>query len=397
MSRWRSPPRTARDGSLQPGPTSSALFWCNVGLSLGQRISHEFRWYRKSIPYAMNTRVLRPMLLAKAIPRTTTQLVVFLTPGYQWKSGGIRSIELLYRESRNLQHLHHSTVVLCTIPDDPPLLRYNWFENQSSILHLEATLKRCDKLDALLLHIPEYAVNRVSAWLSANQQRLLARIGQVHLNVLLQNIDRIEGQDVVGLRQFGKVTCTTAHEAYTNQSVRERLGITLHRLSVIADPATYERSPYEAKDSLMIVSEDEHPLKTEVLTRLSRAFPKLQLTVIRNMKYEDYRLLIKRAKWSITFGEGLDGYFIEPLWCGGVSFAVYNERFFTSDYKQLRTVYPSWDVLLDRITGDMQRLDEPRAYAEYWKEEYEVSTRHYDIERTRENLRQFYRGEYTFP
>ena len=49
---------------------------------------------------------------------------------------------------------------------------------------------------------------------------------------MLQNIDLIEGQNVAELKRFGKVTSTTAHEAYSSSATRDALGVTIHKLSV---------------------------------------------------------------------------------------------------------------------------------------------------------------------
>jgi len=107
--------------------------------------------------------------------------------------------------------------------------------------------------------------------------------------------------------------------------------------------------------------------------------------------------LIRIAKWSLTFGEGFDGYFLEPVFSGGIGFAVFNDRFFTPEFAELETVYPSWEVLMDKIAADIQRLDEPVAYHQYWRRVYDLGSNLYDPDRFRENLRKFYRGEYTFP
>ena len=53
----------------------------------------------------------------------------------------------------------------------------------------------------------------------------------MHLNIMLQNIDRIEGQDIAQLKRFGKVTATTAHEAYSDAKTRDSLGVALHKLA----------------------------------------------------------------------------------------------------------------------------------------------------------------------
>jgi hypothetical protein len=142
------------------------------------------------------------------------------------------------------------------------------------------------------------------------------------------NIDNIQGKNVSGLKRFGRVTCTTAHEAYTNSATREAMGVPLHRLSVCVGPEYYSLSGYRDKEPLLIVSPDPQPLKEKVLHRIAQACPDLTIKIIENLSYGDYRKLARRAKWSLTFGEGLDGYFLEPVFSGGVSFAVFNDRFF---------------------------------------------------------------------
>jgi hypothetical protein len=352
---------------------------------------------RKSFdPLPLKERVARKVSTALAL--RAKRLIVFLTPGSETPSGGVLSIAALYRESAALRHLHGARVALCTIPGDPPLPRYTWFENSNYILDVNALLSRCGRLDYLLLHIPEYAVanRQVTDWLAASGA-LLSKAREVHLNVLVQNIDLIRGEEIEGLAQFGRVTCTTAHEAYSNRATREKLGVALHRLSVYCGPELYERSGYHEKEPLLIVSHDEHPLKGRVLEHLARARPGLRIQVVQNLTYEEYRRLIRRAKWSLTFGEGLDFYFIEPVFSGGVAFGVFNERFFTPAFAQLETVYPSWEVLTERMAGDLERLDEPAAYERCWRPAYDALSELYDLGRFRENLRTFYRGEYTFP
>lgn len=121
----------------------------------------------------------------------------------------------------------------------------------------------------------------------------------------------------------------------------------------------------------MIVSHDDHPLKQQVLRQIAQAFPALRIEVIREISFENYLKLIRRAKWSLTFGEGLDGYFADQVFSGGVSFAVFNNRFFTPPFAKLEAVYPTWEILMDKIVADLIRLDEPKAYQQCWREIYD--------------------------
>jgi len=335
--------------------------------------------------------------LTRAATFRTKRLIVFLTPGCDLRAGGVMAIASSYRESIALRYTHRAKVALCALPGDPPFLKYTWFENRNYILDLESLLKGCTQLDSLLIHVPAYTVDRILDWLTSASPRLLSNIREIHLNILLMNIDNIQGKNVSGLKRFGKVTCTTAHEAYTNSATRDAMGVPLHRLSVCVGPEYYSLLGYREKEPLLIVSPDWHPLKEEVLHRIAQACPDLTIKIIENLSYEEYRNLARRAKWSLTFGEGLDGYFIEPVFCGGVSFAVFNDRFFTPPFSNLETVYLSWEVLIEKMTADMKRLDEPVAYNRSWRQTYDLVSSLYSTQRFRENLRRFYLGEYTFP
>jgi hypothetical protein len=338
--------------------------------------------------------------LTRAITSGTKRLIIFLSPGFETLTGGVLSIAAIWHESERLADLHRANVALCALPgDDPLFLKYGWFKNNNYLLHLNAVLRSCSGLDYLQLHIPEYAVDKVVVWLHAASSSLLRDVSEIHLNVLIQNIDLAEERraDIEALKQFGQVTATTGHEAYTNAAIRKRFGIPLHRLGVCVQPELYERSFYPDKKPIMVVSHDKHPLKEQVLQRIAQTHPNLQIRVIKKMSYENYRALAAQAKWSLTFGEGLDGYFAEPIFHGGNSFAVFNDRFFTPAFAKLRTVYPSWEILLERMPLDLELLDEPVRYSECWREAYDLLTELYRTDRFRENLRAFYRGEYTFP
>jgi len=342
-----------------------------------------------------------PDLTRSVLTRVTTigtkRLIVYLTPGYDMRTGGVIAIASLYRESIALRHIHGARVALCTVPGDPPFFKYSWFKNHNYILDLESVLRDCTQLDYLLIHIPAYTVDRVLDWLTSVSPTLLSKIREIHLNVMFMNVENIRGKNVSGLKRFGKVSCTTGHEAYTNAAWREALGVPLHRLSCCIGPECYSLSGYQEKESLLIVSPDPHPIKEKVLEHISQACPDLTIKTIENLSYEDYLDLARRAKWSLTFGEGLDGYFIEPNLCGGVPFAVFNDRYFTAPFADLETIYPSWEVLMEKITADIKRLDEPVAYNECWQRIYDLVCGLYSTEQFRENLRMFYRGEYTFP
>jgi hypothetical protein len=262
----------------------------------------------------------------------------------------------------------------------------------SPIYSLPDVLRYFRGAKRLLLHVPEYAVRKFLVHFPRHMLRDMRHLRDVHINVLLQNIRLVDYQAVRELHSLGTVTCTTAHDAYSTEEVERRLGCRIHTLSVYVSPEQYLLVPYHLKEDLMIVSPDPHPRKDHILGKLKRCLPSLRVHVIRKMRYAEYKQVIQRAKWGLTFGEGLDGYFVETVFSGGMAIAVFNEDFFTPDFRGLRTVYPSYEELERRLCADLVLLDNPVVYARYQAEQYDVCTRHYNYGEYLNRLERFYRG-----
>mgnify|MGYP001765414197 CR=1 FL=1 len=336
-------------------------------------------------------------LLLSSFDESSEKLIVILTPGRDLINGGILSIASIFRESVALRSLHGSDVILCTVPGEPLLLKYTKFKNDNDLFELSPVLRHFRNLRYLMIHVPEYAIARTLKNISNSDRRRIARIGKVHINILLQNITLLPEKEYIdALKALGTVTCTTAHEKYTTQETRERLGIPIHRLSVWNSPELYERAPYSRKRDIMIISPDPNSHREEVIQAISKGLPHLKTVVIQNMPYEEFRNTILRAKWALTFGEGLDGYFVETVFSGGVSFAVFNQDFFTADFGELRTVYADYDDLKARICADIANLDDEAIFRDYNSRQFTLCEKYYKHEDYVKNLRLFYEGRYTF-
>ncbi len=75
--------------------------------------------------------------------------------------------------------------------------------------------------------------------------------------------------DLEKLKLFGSVTITTAHEAYSTLETQERIGCPVHKLSTFVSPEQYHMRAYKEKENLMIVSPDDHEMKSTVLRRFA--------------------------------------------------------------------------------------------------------------------------------
>ncbi len=348
-------------------------------------------------PSARHIRKIQESFLKNNFKQDIRSLIVFLTPGLDIVNGGILSVTSLFEETKKLKFVHGSESVLCTYPSDPPLLKYTKFKNSSVLLSFSAVLNYFNKLESLIIHIPEHFIYRFY-WCMPNKNKLaFKKIRHVQINVMIQNLAYLPSTESVRkLRAFGELTSTTAHSKYSTLELRNNLGFPLHKLSVFVSPEQYYQKKYVEKDNLMVVSPDRHPRKGEILKIIKRELPELEIKIIEKMTYEEYKEIISKAKWALTFGEGLDGYFIEPVFSGGVSFSVYNPSFFTNDFKYLLTVYDSYDAMRKKIVKDLKSLDNEPEYLAYSKKEFELCGRYYDYKQYIDNLKAFYECNYTF-
>ena len=140
------------------------------------------------------------------------------------------------------------------------------------------------------------------------------------------------------------------------------------------------------------------PESNEKFRQINEAYNylKREIKIIQNMTYEQYKQTISRAKWALTFGEGLDGYFVEPVFSGAISFSVYRPEFFTKEFQPLRTVYASYDVLTEKICSDIKELDNAVEYELYHRRQFELCANEYNHANYVRNLELFYGGKYTY-
>jgi hypothetical protein len=276
------------------------------------------------------------------------------------------------------------------------LKKYTAFANSMDIFSFAEVVINFNAVEHAILHIPEYFCKDFVSQLSPSERLFLDTIPRLHVNIMLQNIDLCKPDDIEPLRTLTEeITCTTAHDKYSTQEQSTRFGIPLHKLSVFVD--RYEQRPWSEKHDIMVLSPDYHPLRARVIDIVAKGLPSLERVTVENMAHETYRSLIAKAKWSLTFGEGLDFYFAEMAWTGGIPFAVYNDRFFMPQFRGLPTVYDTWDDLQTWIVGDILKLNHDEAYYAAGEPIRQALNQFYSSDKYRENVRLFYDERYSFP
>ena len=343
--------------------------------------------------------------IAEQFKRDTDKLVVYIVDGADWItgkekiSGGLLSIASMFEEAKKLPELSSHQVIMVVLDSCPLILRHTEFENDITVFRFSQVFSYFSHLRHLIINVPEMLVPALPAELRAVPQGRLEAIQNLHVNILHQNNEKMPGPEVVDelKRIVPNVTMTIGHARSCTSEVSRKFRIPLHYLSTRCSPEHYRRRSFAEKINLLTASHDERPMKAAILAELEKKLPDLRIQVIRNISYSQYKATIEKAKWGVTFGEGLDWYFLEMVFSGGISFAVYNEEFFPSEYKGLPTVFDSYEQMRRDLPGMLERLNNPESHQECHNALFNFLKKHHRYDEYLQKLQAFYRGEYDIP
>lgn len=336
-----------------------------------------------------------------SINTKSERLIVFFIQG-PWQmamnekiSGGITSIDSIFLRTKELQHLHKAETVLCTLSGNR-LYRFTTFVSKSRILHFDL-LNRFTCLKNVLIHIPEYYCEELLQQLENNTFKLFLKSKNYQLNILNQNIDLMPSVEVVMQlkRHFSEVTQTTAHRNYNSNKFLSKYAIPFHFFSARIDISQYTFVPFSKKENLILFSPDDREKNEKLIRLLKPVFSHFQYKVIENVTYSEYKKMIGKAKYCFTFGEGLDGYFVEPFFSGTISFAVYNDQFFSPEYSSLKTVMKSEEFLFNEIVSNIRLLESETAYNEVVNNTNALLTKEYNYNDYLKNIKAYYEKYFT--
>lgn len=325
------------------------------------------------------------------------RLIVFFIPTQKLVNGGILSIFSICKESRKFNDIHKADVVLSTYPGNKSYKKNDLFENDETIYDFEELINR-GKPEFLQLHIPEYASGEVYEGLKAHHE-YLKDIPDLRINIMNQNILYMpKATDVANWYTLTtKVTQTTAHNKYSTQQIADTYNLPTRHLSTFVDHHQYKWTPYENKKAIIALSNDVTEKRGQIVAKLKKHLPSFTIKTIENMKFEEYKLFISSAKFTITFGEGFDGYYVEVFFTGGITFAVYNEDFFPDKkFSDFENTFKNYDDMLDNIIDRIKTLDNKASYEKVVTKNLDKINQLYSFSQYTENLRNFYLGKYSF-
>ena len=335
-------------------------------------------------------------------PANSDKLIVFVVPTQDFVGGGVMSINSIAKVTKELtqtlEELKGYEVVLATNPSSHTFHKFTKFNCAFKVYRFEQLKDYFHSVDSIIVHLPEFYATDFISQLSPESDAWLCRASHLRFNILNQNNDMMPRPYIVDFlrARTDDVTMTCAHRRYCVPQQRSSYSIPVHMLST-SNLVEYKYTPYEKKENILLYSPDANPMKDTILEKIHESFPDLKMKMIKDMDYSDYLELISRAKWMITFGEGLDGYAMESIRSGAISFAVYNHTFFNERFENLPNIYSSYTKMLESIVEDIRRFDNPDDFKKLNDLLIKKDREEKDEQRYRENIRLYYKGEYTYP
>ncbi|EIG63511.1 hypothetical protein [Bradyrhizobium sp. WSM1253] len=295
------------------------------------------------------------------------KLFVIVVPEHNEMSGGIYSFFSIARALYGLRFKHDYYVLLMTRPNkyDVTYTRQRNFRNSEDVFRLEQ-IQRCYGAEEIYLQIPEYAAPSFVESLHPDLLFYLKSRQRFFINILNQKTEVMpEKEEFEDLRAICHgLTQSVAHHAYFGQSFADRYNLPTMLLPAFTDLSNYDSISFAEKEKLILYSPDDAPWRAAALAALQEGLPDYRLQEIRGITFDEYMDIATRCRFSLTFGEGFDGYLAQPIYQGGVGFAVYNDEYFPfREMREFKNLFSSSQDLIDNIVMTIRTLEsQPELY-----------------------------------
>lgn len=339
--------------------------------------------------------------IGKIDPKTE-KIILFFIPGADYFSGkenisgGLISIVSLAQETSLIFQGSQIKVLCATYYNSHLIFKLSSFKNETDFFSHELIEKYFTNVRDLILHIPELFVTDFVK--NQRQNSWFKGINIIQINILNQNIQLMPDQNVLNelKSNFSSCTITTAHKKYCNPYYRNSYEIPLHQLSVWISPENYIKTSVHEKEKLILFSPDNKELTQRLISFFSNKLPSFKFQVIQGLTYEAYKNLISKAKFLITVGEGLDAYFIETYFSGGVAFALKNLNFFDEKYLNLPCLFEDNENLEQILLNLIEQYSNEEEYNVLNQRVVDLLSEDYSYKSYQNNIQKFYNQEYTY-
>lgn len=291
------------------------------------------------------------------ILKDASQMVIFFNVMRVGVSGGMLSIDRFVEHSKPFAEKENFKVVQSNLPLTNACITNPFFDYSENPIDFNYIVKYT-KPQKLMLNIPECFIPLFLNDISKEQFIWLWSIPTLCINILNQSNELMPDQHYIEeLRTIcnNKLTITAAHQRYCTEENSKRYNCPIYLLTPFL-PDFY-RLPIQNKEKIIVLSPDKNEYRERVVRKIKEELPDYKIITVKKMKLEEYKKLISKALFTITFGEGYDGYFIEPYLSDSIAFSIRNSNFFPKNFANIPTVYNSWVDLLQNITKDIRKYE----------------------------------------
>lgn len=340
-------------------------------------------------------RICQELHFAKSEKIQFNRVVLFLVPGNDVITGGIISIAGIYKSLKSCEQKLGINCYVCTQPLNDNLLHFKGHNQDLTIYNFHSILRKLLPDSELLIHVPEsHILQTIRCLRQPVFKKLLDKKNiNLSLNILNQNPNYFDPTAIMPIEFefFKSVSITNAHFAYTKPiNIGGRI-IESFYLGVPNGQDSMLPMSFEHKENLILLSHDLLLQDEDIpIQKLKNSLPEFRFRTIKNMSYLEYKRLQQKAKWCITFGEGLDFYFMDSYFYGGISLAVFNDLFFTSDFKELDSVFTSTEEMMENAAKIIRQHSEPKKFAELNKTGNIILSKYYSTSKYHERVYEFH-------
>lgn len=342
----------------------------------------------------------RSSMLSRHPPQAGAELVVLLFPRSILNiAGGLFSILNIASMSRKLLG-NDRKVLVVYFPGHDGLAKYPYFPNEEIIYTFKQLIRLFPKPESLIVHIPECHAAKAFNHVNSREVSYLKSARHLHINILNQNIQLMPSmENLTHLKVLTPhLTQTTAHSRSNSQETADSWNTPVLHLSAVFWK-DYPFVPYEEKKNWIAYSPDQNPLAKAILLALRSHLPHFRFIKISGVSYNKYLKIISQSKYVISFGEGWDGYFFEPYYCGTLGCTARNDVFFPKEMGYWETLYSSYQDMLLRLPADIVRYEKNNSlYLSYCKLKYDEIVPNLDVvwDYLGGQLKKFYSNEYDY-
>lgn len=308
-----------------------------------------------------NYDIIQKKRLCELLNNYNGNVVIFFNIMRESISGGMLSIDRLAKNASEI--MKDVTVIQSGLPLNNAIFDNPYFDYAIPPISFKYLIKEILP-NKLLLNIPEYFLKDFISDLTNEELIWLWSISDFRINILNQSDELMPPLYNIEEAKFicsNKLTITAAHQRYCVREKEIEYKCPIYLLTPFIPKLHI--TPFNKKQKIIVLSPDINQYKNSIVHLLMKELPDFKFVTISKMKVEDYKKLISKAMFAITFGEGYDGYFIEPVLCGSISFAVYNNLYFPKDICKLDTLYSSWIDLEKNIVNDIKKYSsDPNEY-----------------------------------